>query len=213
MPFLHWETDRKRHSFANFIDTVTAAHKAETEKLRQKSRDDEIHRRRTLEKPARFAQKLPAQDHPSRDPWIGLLSSLKQNFGHHRGKDPPGSQQGGGKPTAKNFDSFVDILNVKGHRLNIDKHRRVIARVPKKDIQNKSRNWLYRCLPDTLRPKSREPKYENEKEDNQNRLGQYLIDSARLYEGITNYRDKKLLHKYLHVDPPIHPRRTLVSQA
>ncbi|KAI1373718.1 hypothetical protein F4677DRAFT_186798 [Hypoxylon crocopeplum] len=41
------------------------------------------------------------------------------------------------------------------------------------------------------------------------RLGQYLLDAARLYEGITNYRDKSLLRKYLRCDLPLHPRRTL----
>lgn len=213
MPFLHWETDRKRHSFANFIDTVTAAHKAETEKLRQKSRDDEINRRKHLEKPARFAKKSPDQDHPSRDPWMGLLSLLKQNFGHQQRKDPPGSQQDEVKPTVIKLDSFVDALNVRGHRLDIDQHRRVVARIPNKDNQNKSQNRLGRYLSNALRLKPREPKDKTGLKDNQNRLGQYLIDAARLYEGITNYRDKKLLDKYLHVDPPIHPRRTLVSQA
>ncbi|KAH9904479.1 hypothetical protein F4778DRAFT_64649 [Xylariomycetidae sp. FL2044] len=42
-----------------------------------------------------------------------------------------------------------------------------------------------------------------------NPLGQYLIDAARLYEGMSNYRDKKLLQKFLTSNPPLHPRRTL----
>ncbi|KAF6805552.1 ankyrin repeat protein [Colletotrichum sojae] len=42
-----------------------------------------------------------------------------------------------------------------------------------------------------------------------NRLGQYLLDAARLYEAMTTYRDRKLLEEYLHNDPPLHPRRTL----
>ncbi|KAI2780008.1 hypothetical protein F4815DRAFT_166294 [Daldinia loculata] len=42
-----------------------------------------------------------------------------------------------------------------------------------------------------------------------NCLGQFLIDAARLYEGISNYRDKKLLRQYISTDPPLHPRRTL----
>jgi hypothetical protein len=39
-------------------------------------------------------------------------------------------------------------------------------------------------------------------------LGQFLIDASRLYEEMSNYRDEKLLHKYLHYEPPMHPRRT-----
>ncbi|KAI0126573.1 hypothetical protein BJ170DRAFT_684158 [Xylariales sp. AK1849] len=47
-------------------------------------------------------------------------------------------------------------------------------------------------------------------ESKQKELGQYLLDAARLYEGISNYRDKKLLQKYLESEPPcLHPRRTL----
>lgn len=42
-----------------------------------------------------------------------------------------------------------------------------------------------------------------------NPLGQYLMDASRLYSGIQNYRDKKLLQKYLHAISPVHPRRTL----
>ena len=43
----------------------------------------------------------------------------------------------------------------------------------------------------------------------ENSLGQYLLDAAKLYESMTNYRDEQLLAKYLHRDPPLHPRRTL----
>ncbi|KAI0964955.1 hypothetical protein F4678DRAFT_454429 [Xylaria arbuscula] len=42
-----------------------------------------------------------------------------------------------------------------------------------------------------------------------NALGRYLLAAAHLYEGMTTYRDKMLLRKYLPEDPPIHPRRTL----
>ncbi|KAK8057455.1 hypothetical protein PG996_011392 [Apiospora saccharicola] len=40
-------------------------------------------------------------------------------------------------------------------------------------------------------------------------LGHYLLDAARLFEGMSNYRDKKLLEKYTSGDTPLHPRRTL----
>ncbi|OTA98762.1 hypothetical protein M426DRAFT_17086 [Hypoxylon sp. CI-4A] len=40
-------------------------------------------------------------------------------------------------------------------------------------------------------------------------LGQYILDAARLYEGMTSYRDKRLLREYLYADRPLHPRRTL----
>ncbi|KAK3386840.1 hypothetical protein B0H63DRAFT_411967 [Podospora didyma] len=40
-------------------------------------------------------------------------------------------------------------------------------------------------------------------------LGQLLLDAALLYEAMSCYRDKRLIQKYLHADPPLHPRRTL----
>ncbi|RYP20432.1 hypothetical protein DL765_002808 [Monosporascus sp. GIB2] len=42
-----------------------------------------------------------------------------------------------------------------------------------------------------------------------NPLGQVLLDAASLYETLSTYRDKLLLERYLHSDPPLHPRRTL----
>lgn len=40
-------------------------------------------------------------------------------------------------------------------------------------------------------------------------LGQYLVDSARLYEEMSTFRDRRMLEKYLFHDPPLHPRRIL----
>lgn len=40
-------------------------------------------------------------------------------------------------------------------------------------------------------------------------VGQVLLDAAALYEAMANYRDKMFIQKYLHKDPPLHPRRTL----
>ncbi len=40
-------------------------------------------------------------------------------------------------------------------------------------------------------------------------LGQYLIDGARLFEGMAAYRDSRLPERSLCRDPPLHPRRTL----
>ncbi|PSR80342.1 hypothetical protein BD289DRAFT_440919 [Coniella lustricola] len=40
-------------------------------------------------------------------------------------------------------------------------------------------------------------------------IGQVLFDAAMLYEAMTAYPEKSLIQKYLHADPPLHPRRTL----
>lgn len=42
-----------------------------------------------------------------------------------------------------------------------------------------------------------------------NPLGQLLLDAARLFEAIANYRGKKLLETYLFDQAALHPRRTL----
>ncbi len=41
------------------------------------------------------------------------------------------------------------------------------------------------------------------------RLLQFLLDAARLYEAIANFRDKKLIQNCLNIPRPLHPRRTL----
>jgi hypothetical protein len=40
-------------------------------------------------------------------------------------------------------------------------------------------------------------------------IGQVLFDAAALYEAMSTHREKCLIRKYLHADPPLHPRRTL----
>ncbi|KAG6362737.1 hypothetical protein INS49_007830 [Diaporthe citri] len=40
-------------------------------------------------------------------------------------------------------------------------------------------------------------------------IGQVLFDAAVLYEAMSTHREKSLIRKYLHSDPPLHPRRTL----
>lgn len=40
-------------------------------------------------------------------------------------------------------------------------------------------------------------------------IGQVLFDAAVLYEAMSTHREKSLIRKYLHADPPLHPRRTL----
>lgn len=40
-------------------------------------------------------------------------------------------------------------------------------------------------------------------------IGQVLVDAAHLYEAMSTLREKSLIAKYLHADPPLHPRRTM----
>lgn len=40
-------------------------------------------------------------------------------------------------------------------------------------------------------------------------LGQVLFDAAMMLEAMVTYQETSLIRKYLHNDPPLHPRRTL----
>lgn len=82
-------------------------------------------------------------------------------------------------------------LNLSGRFPQVDQHGRV-------DLDL----WLK----EQRRSNSHQPKEDLQP---QYKLGQYLLDAARLFEGMTSYRDRKLLETYLMQDPPMHPRRTL----
>ncbi|KAK4211780.1 hypothetical protein QBC37DRAFT_289499, partial [Rhypophila decipiens] len=45
------------------------------------------------------------------------------------------------------------------------------------------------------------------------KLGQVLIDAARLHGAMVWMRDKSMIRRFLHHDPPLHPRRTLYQAA
>ncbi|EFX04065.1 ankyrin repeat protein [Grosmannia clavigera kw1407] len=42
-----------------------------------------------------------------------------------------------------------------------------------------------------------------------NKLGQFLLDAARLSEAISNHRDREMINNFLFHKAPLHPRRTL----
>ncbi|KAI1346033.1 hypothetical protein F5Y01DRAFT_322383 [Xylaria sp. FL0043] len=98
----------------------------------------------------------------------------------------------------KQMEDFEDVVEetrnangIRNKRANGEACRGVqslFQRVFRRKTHNLSKNGAFQC---------------------ENALGRYLLAAARLYEGMTTYRDKMLLRKYLPQDPPIHPRRTL----
>ncbi|KAI2465954.1 hypothetical protein F4781DRAFT_371588 [Annulohypoxylon bovei var. microspora] len=108
-----------------------------------------------------------------------MIQTLKQKFG--LGTEQPA--------LAQNYPAFSEL----------GKHRRTKARILTMNSLLKEMKVI----------QSRLPVDGNGRVQVRNPLGQYLLDAARLYEGMSNYRDKKLLRKYLCADPPLHPRRTL----
>ena len=136
MPYLHWETDRKRSQFTDWIGKVT-------KKFNDNQKEEDMKKRNT-----RIVQRkmLPIPQ------WLQHMKRGDKNR----------------TPTWDDPLMYYDI--------------------PKRN----------------LRVIRREGRVISE-----NSLGQYLLDAAKLYESMTNYRDEQLLAKYLHRDPPLHPRRTL----
>ncbi|KAI0418825.1 hypothetical protein F5X98DRAFT_336425 [Xylaria grammica] len=53
------------------------------------------------------------------------------------------------------------------------------------------------------------PDHKKQNTSCKNPLARYLLAAAHLYEGMTTYRDRTLLRKYLLQKSPIHPRRTI----
>lgn len=87
-------------------------------------------------------------------------------------------------------------LKISGNLPQVDNKGRVdLEKWIKKDHSQPSQSWPRRKFKQRPPPRFM--------------LGQYLLDAARLFEGMTGYRDKKLLESFLMVDPPMHPRRTL----
>ncbi|KAK8075607.1 hypothetical protein PG997_010270 [Apiospora hydei] len=59
------------------------------------------------------------------------------------------------------------------------------------------------------RPRPSPPVDRNGRVSVQNPLRQYLLDAARLFQGMAEYGDKSVIEKYLMSNKPLHPRRTL----
>ncbi|KAI1744901.1 hypothetical protein F4680DRAFT_455877 [Xylaria scruposa] len=156
MPYLHWETSRRREQFASEIDKIViltakglAKKEADAKGKRQKERDSLHTASRTEE------QDLVSQRHEQRPE---SSEGVMQN-------DMPQSPIYEGQ-----FEGFANVVEDYMHENGKEK-------VPR-----------FKC---------------------QNALGSYLLAAAHLYEGMATYRDRKLLRKFLPLEPPIHPRRTL----
>ncbi|KAI1080947.1 hypothetical protein F5B20DRAFT_84801 [Whalleya microplaca] len=173
MPYLHWDTSRKREQFAMEIDNIMSAAKDDIVK-REKS---EKEKRRTYREPISRKGSIAQETVQSK---MQSIAKRIQRLGHTKQEET---------------------------KVQDDSEETRPAAKPSKSIK---RVTTMGTLLKRLRlVKSQLPMDENGRVKVHSPLGQYLIDAARLYEGINNYRDKKLLRKYLPKDPPLHPRRTL----
>ncbi|KAI0197001.1 hypothetical protein F4808DRAFT_299052 [Astrocystis sublimbata] len=136
MPYLHWETSKRREEFAHEIDNIVS----------QTARD---HAKKEAD--AKMSRQQSRRLLPS------AAAENQIQISHKHGVEP------------KNLGPIESIADA-------------VQR-----YQNK--------IPSSFQ--------------SEHALGHYLLAAARLYEGITTYRDRKLLREYLPKGPSIHPRRTL----
>lgn len=179
MPYLHWETSRNRERFAEQIDHIVGKH-------HDSIAEAEIQEKKKRQQARKFLHNgLEASNNGQshKKPWI----SRKVNFANPFVKNvaKPGTEK---KPEPSpvamrqifTLSSLAQRLGFPNSPVKADKFGRL------------------------------QIVHENEKGERRGSpLGQYLIDAARMFEAIANYRDKRLLEKFLIHDPPMHPRRTL----
>jgi hypothetical protein len=205
MPYLHWETDRQREKFAIEIEHITESwkdeNKAKEEEKKKKRREERSGLpkvKSTISYPATEGKGDCNMRKWSKPFWIN-------------------DQQGVKMPSSNGFTSKSAPIRPKqsNSRLSewLPRFRekgppgRKLSKLEGYPTRINSMQTLIKTLGFGI--KKGLPVDKNGRVISQNALGQFLIDAARLYEEMANYRDKKLLQKYLHNEVPLHPRRTL----
>ncbi|KXH38946.1 hypothetical protein CSIM01_06083 [Colletotrichum simmondsii] len=185
MPYLHWEEDRKRDKMAKIIDKESERNREEHEKQRNTARAERVQKR--TYKPTTTNDKQVRN----------LLEPDLCRIKHHDKVSPihkasilsAWKKNAGGNSNGKHAKTMADVAGGFAmqapveHEHDSDGHN--LWSVPKLKCSDHGRLQV------------------------ENKLGQFLLDSARLYEAMSMYRDQCLVEKYLHHDPPLHPRRTL----
>lgn len=188
MPYLHWETSRNRERFSQKIEEIVDKHHSKVE-------DDEVEDRENRQMRRKFL-------HPESNAQSGTQSSEKPWY--LQTKDLMTTCFTGSNP-----DSVTQPKPLQPERPANRQSPATTGRIP--TLGALAQHYGYPKNPVKVDKKGRLlVVYENEdKQWKGSPLGQYLIDAARMFEAITNYRDKRLLETFLMNEPPLHPRRTL----
>lgn len=199
---MHWETSRNQQRFSQIIENIVYNKNTEEKDGRQEAKEKRQVERLRLNRPKRpkpsalpnrsWLDKIRGHRETNADSGPDLPHNKTMETGPHFG--PIRSMTGLLKAQELN-----KRLNLSGQHPQLDQNGRVdLDEWFKKQIksqQNRNSRLLHGC-----EERDPEPRY---------KLGQYLLDAARLFEGMASYRDRKLLETYLMQDPPMHPRRTL----
>ncbi|KAI0127629.1 hypothetical protein BJ170DRAFT_381106 [Xylariales sp. AK1849] len=185
MPYLHWETTRSRERFAQLIEEIVYKKKKERRRADKKNKEARQQERLLLKRPVLE----PTADENRTSSIFGEITdrvkkAISRDDEVIEELDPQDQADAG-----SDEDAICDTAWQPRFRRRIFTMGTLLdkMKLPKSEIEIDERG----------RVKIR------------NKLGQYLIDAARLFEGMTNYRDKKLLENFLIADAPMHPRRTL----
>ncbi|KAI0097349.1 hypothetical protein GGR51DRAFT_566556 [Nemania sp. FL0031] len=159
MPYLHWETSKKREYFASEMEEIMA-----------KASDNNVHSQEE-----RRRKRIEAR----KDPNAGKKKPDSQ-------QDPPmwARAYGRVKTISKELKQITVHARTKVHRTKTQTYDRLQKAID-----------ALAAVKSPFVPRTK--------------LGKYLMAVSKLHEGMGNYRDKMLLSKYLPLDPPLHPRRTL----
>lgn len=203
MPYMHWETSRNQQRFSQIIENIVDTKSRKDRQEQEQARKDRQARRQMLTKPKR----------PTPSDSQLCWDKMRERFRDTKGNSLANSSAVAASNTDENkkpqwqfgpIRSMTELLraqevkkqlNLSGHYPQVDRHGRV-------DLDT----WFKEQRRLEQRSKLYPPKKDSER---RYKLGQYLLDAARLFEGMTSYRDRKLLETCLMEDPPMHPRRTL----
>ncbi|KAI0599766.1 hypothetical protein F4775DRAFT_549780 [Biscogniauxia sp. FL1348] len=175
MPYLHWDTSRRREQFAVEIEDIVGKAEERSARLEEEDRERRKAKRHNIHGDvSRASTPTDSANNRSLSKPPTCLDRIKRLFGYGKGSQVeiqmPMTQPGDKKAKIGSMGSLVREMHLIDPKPKVDARGRVEVK---------------------------------------SLLGRYLLDAARLYEGMTTYRDKKLLRKYLTSDPPMHPRRTL----
>jgi hypothetical protein len=224
MPYLHWDTDRQRNRFANEIEKLTHEWREKNKTAEAKAKSDRTELRKDLPRPTKA--KPPSQTDNTSTWYERLHGTLfhgepsENTTKKHGGNmsitaetvtakgcaDVPFVDPEQDQPWQNRSHALMDSSNSEG---NCPRPAPQSYHEPS-HLGSKDRIRSFSSMVERLEPPRKLlPVDKSGRMRVATPLGQYLIDAARLFEAMNTYKDRKLLQKYLHHNPPLHPRRTL----
>lgn len=182
MPYIHWDTDRKREKMARLIHEQTERHRDDKLKVAKAAKDKRKSERESLVPIERTV--IHDQEEPS--PAARKIRELREKS--------TGSGNG-----------YVNSLELR------DLVAGVVSSQARENKGKPKKTGCSQASPDDGEKHEETVNTfdKNGRMTVNNPLGQLLIDAARLYEAMSVFRDEQLFERYLHHDPPLHTRRTL----